>query len=84
MHDEEKTFACDHCGKKFAIKADLNRHMKSHGDPQFKCDFCGVSSRKKQEHKDHMTTHTGKKTHRCPCGKSFRHQTNLYRTCKSI
>lgn len=36
----EKTFSCDQCPKKYALKKDLVSHLKSH-DAAYKCEECG-------------------------------------------
>ena len=42
QHSEDgKAFACEHCGKSFALKSNLVIHQKTHDlDKPFGCDKC--------------------------------------------
>ena len=37
----EKTFACDKCSKKYAVKSDWKAHIKTCGTREYRCD-CGT------------------------------------------
>ena len=60
MQEEEKAYACNQCDKKFAIKADLERHRKREKKEfKFTCDMCG----EKLVAKDKLKKKKKKKTH---------------------
>ena len=85
VHEEEKAFACNQCDKKFAIRADLERHRKREKKEfKFTCDMCGEKLVAKDKLKEHMDRHNNNKSHVCPvCHKMFRYSSNLSRHKKS-
>ncbi|VDL83382.1 unnamed protein product [Nippostrongylus brasiliensis] len=76
-----KSFSCQRCGRTFAEKTKLNRHMLSHtGERAFQCQFSGCSKAFSLEAnlKSHIKTHTGEKPHKCKiCDHAFSHPYNL-------
>lgn len=42
----EKTFACDKCSKKYAVKSDWKAHIKTCGTREYRCDCGTLFSRK--------------------------------------
>ncbi|CAH02081.1 Pzf1p [Kluyveromyces lactis] len=73
VHHGIKPFKCDTCGKEFAKKSHLNRHMFSHTDDKpFTCSICGKGVTTRQQLKRHEITHT--KSFHCSyegCNESF-------------
>ena len=43
MHEKRRDYKCEICGKSFALKHPLNRHIKTvHGKQRdYKCENCG-------------------------------------------
>ena len=82
-HGEEKKFRCTKCDASFAIKADLNRHVRQEAkDFRYKCGVCFAVFATKTKLVDHAGMHLPEKEkrHTCRvCLKTFRFQTNLIR-----
>ncbi|XP_044192010.1 gastrula zinc finger protein xFG20-1-like isoform X1 [Thunnus albacares] len=77
------SFICSQCGKKFASKVSLQRHMTlSHhtGMDLFSCELCDKTFTHKIYLKIHMGVHTGEKRYRCHiCEKRFTWRIQLRR-----
>eukprot|EP00092_Neocalanus_flemingeri_P028492 GFUD01030942.1.p1 GENE.GFUD01030942.1~~GFUD01030942.1.p1 ORF type:complete len:580 (+),score=110.07 GFUD01030942.1:75-1814(+) len=69
-------YICSFCGKDFARKFYLERHVMLHtGEKKYKCDVCPKSFRLETSFKDHMNMHNGIKNFQCPhCDKRFTQQ----------
>ncbi|CAJ0590153.1 unnamed protein product [Cylicocyclus nassatus] len=80
VHAERK-FSCNVCGKSFAERTKLNRHMLTHtGQRAFKCDYegCDKAFSLEANLKSHIKTHTGEKSYKCQfCNHAFTHPYNL-------
>ncbi|KAI5645627.1 zinc-finger associated domain (zf-AD) domain-containing protein [Phthorimaea operculella] len=68
LHQQEKPFMCDICGKNFKISGQLTRHRTTHfiTKLEFKCPECPYRGRFKENLKLHMRTHTNDKRYQCP------------------
>ncbi|XP_075144402.1 uncharacterized protein LOC142219329 isoform X1 [Leptodactylus fuscus] len=82
-HRVFKIFPCSECGRRFARRANLLRHKRSHTRPFF-CADCGKSFTFKFRLIEHQRFHTGEKPFACPeCGKCFMHRENLFKHKKT-
>jgi KRAB domain-containing zinc finger protein len=79
INSGEKAFKCDDCGKTYASKASLHRHMKTPtGEKPYTCGVCGLRFCGKRTLKEHLKIHAGEKSFNCDiCGKIFRHISTL-------
>ncbi|XP_044739008.1 zinc finger protein 525-like [Chrysoperla carnea] len=77
--NDKKRHLCNHCGKTFSIKPQLDRHELIHmGIKPFKCNQCSLSFRQKSHLQTHHLTHTGEKRYQCSvCAKKFAANGNL-------
>ncbi|XP_014212477.1 zinc finger protein with KRAB and SCAN domains 7 [Copidosoma floridanum] len=75
MHNNDKTFSCTKCGKRFHSKARLRRHMMSHRNKMVACDECGEEfpdGRALVSHRHSHNKDLGGRTFPCrECGKTF-------------
>lgn len=87
IHGEAAREACFQCGKLFATRQQVTKHMAvvhNANSENFTCDTCGANYTSKQGLQDHTASqHEGRAAHACHCGKEYRHATNLYRHKKS-
>ena len=67
-HTQQKRFECQHCGKGFGSKQNLQQHIQTHtGDKPYKCQHCGKGFRNSGHLKDTFertleTNHTNANT----------------------
>lgn len=75
-----KIFGCTVCGKDFARRQALKRHLKIHAQVRdFKCGECGSAFIQKHHLDQHIRTHTGEKPYQCSiCLKGFAQNATLY------
>lgn len=66
-------YTCEHCGMKFAISSNFERHKEIHTAPKaFNCTICHKTFANKRCVKSHLITHSLLKLHQCSaCGKTF-------------
>ncbi|SCU83655.1 LADA_0C12750g1_1 [Lachancea dasiensis] len=73
VHRGIKPFGCPECGKAFARKSHLERHMFCHSSEKpYKCSICQKGTTTLQQLRRHEITHT--KSFNCPyegCGETF-------------
>uniref|UniRef100_A0A4X2K5S1 C2H2-type domain-containing protein n=1 Tax=Vombatus ursinus TaxID=29139 RepID=A0A4X2K5S1_VOMUR len=79
IHAEEKTYACNDCGKGFSYCSSLSQHQKSHtGEKPYKCNECERAFCNCSALIQHQRIHTGEKPYECnECEKAFWHSANL-------
>lgn len=70
--DEKREFICDTCGKTFAMKHLLQRHVLMHSEVKpHKCDKCPKTYARRDQLTSHMYTHKEQKPYVCEyCKKS--------------
>ena len=71
IRSNSSPFECNICGKSFASKRNLRRHVSSiHLNQRFSCDLCDGSFTNKSALKEHMkTVHLKQMIHSCEkCG----------------
>ncbi|KAK6755018.1 hypothetical protein RB195_013782 [Necator americanus] len=77
----ERRFSCNNCGRSFAERTKLNRHMLTHtGERAFKCthEGCNKAFSLEANLRSHIKTHTGEKSYKCSyCTHAFTHPYNL-------
>ena len=82
VHNESLSFECQHCGKGFKSKRNLERHIQvvhtSDSNKKFQCTQCGKGFTTTQNLQNHMNIHLGLKPFKCEfCGSSYQNQSNL-------
>nr|XP_046252612.1 zinc finger protein 236-like isoform X1 [Scatophagus argus] len=66
LHEEEKLFICESCGKLFRSQADFTEHQHTH-EFLFQCNICDRSFNTSQNLKRHKLLHVkdGRRCHKC-------------------
>ena len=55
QHSEDGKFACEYCGKSFALKSNLQSHQKIHDlDKPFGCDKCDKTYKQRNSLREHV------------------------------
>ena len=73
IHEEENSFACKICNRKFNKSAALKSHEKVHKEEKpFSCKYCNKKFARSGDRNRHEKIHTGEKPHACEyCDKRF-------------
>ena len=76
---EQKSFACEHCDRKFSHACRLNRHARIHSrDSAYQCHFCQKTFNYASNLSEHVRIHTGERPYICTeCGSSFAQSSQL-------
>jgi len=82
-HFKNGSFACEICGRKFALNRDLQRHMPLHtNERKYICKYCGLQCKQPGHLTKHLRTHTEVMNWRCDCCfKNFKVQAELKEHC---
>ncbi|XP_037044460.1 zinc finger protein 26-like [Bradysia coprophila] len=77
--NKQKRFACEYCGRKFALSNNLKVHERTHtGSRPFKCLVCNKSFTHSSYMRYHEKIHTGLQDFQCSiCGRTFRTNNKL-------
>ncbi len=71
LHSDDG-YPCSVCGKLFAQKIGLTRHMSQHtGQYKYYCEPCKKGFAQKYRYEDHMKLHAGMRFYCNYCGKNF-------------
>ena len=88
VHEGEKEYKCEHCGKSFLAKFKMKRHMRDvhYEIKEFKCKLCGKSFSQKIHLNNHFKSiHCKVKNHKCDyCDKSYKLRSNMMQHIKNV
>lgn len=75
----QKTMACQHCGKTFTHRGDMNKHVRSHtGEQPYSCTICNRKFTHTSNLARHVRVHSGLKPFHCDrCNKDFNRRDKL-------
>jgi len=71
---DKKTFSCDHCERKFALKCLLKSHLERvSGQSEVVCDLCEKRCSDKANYEIHRRSHFDEKLFKCTlCDKAYK------------
>lgn len=74
-----KTMNCEHCGKIFTHRGDLNKHLRSHtGEQPYQCPVCQRKFTHTSNLARHVRVHSGDKPFHCDrCNRDFSRKDKL-------
>ena len=81
-HDSEKFFSCvyPNCTRRYKSKAEYNRHLKTHTDPQlpFSCPVCHKGFHFKKYLDEHLKIHSNNLPQKCIyCDKRYKWRSSV-------
>ena len=66
VNHEKISHKCFYCGKAFAYKSQVSRHMRIHtGEKPYACQYCNKTFAQRIEVLKHTRIHTGEKPFKC-------------------
>lgn len=72
------SYECDICGKKYASKLTIAKHLEAHVTFKTDCFVCRRHFSNVRHLRTHMLTHSDTKIHQCnQCDKSYKHRSSL-------
>lgn len=72
------SYECDICGRKYASKVTIEKHLEAHVTFQTDCFVCRKHFTNVRHLRTHMLTHSDTKIHQCnQCDKSYKHRSSL-------
>uniref|UniRef100_A0A8C6SXZ4 C2H2-type domain-containing protein n=1 Tax=Neogobius melanostomus TaxID=47308 RepID=A0A8C6SXZ4_9GOBI len=75
-----RSFSCSKCQMRFALEAELTKHVAGHKSRKYLCGLCGKGFISKSQLEIHQNVHTGERPFKCTvCNGVFSHPSNLRR-----
>lgn len=84
VHNDNKAFVCDFCGKRYRTGAILTRHLNTHEGKTYPCGECGKTFGYYARLRIHRYSHRTELNYKCEvCSKAFKVQKYLARHMKT-